>query len=187
MASLAGDVSERLKVRPLHPALGAEVRGIDMRAPLDPATFQALHDVWMQHLVLVFPGQHISDAEHVEFTRGFGEPEVFHQNIIRSSRVKEIFRVANVDDEGRLMSPDHPTVKQVSLAQFWHTDSSYRAIPCTGALLHGVETSRTGGETQFTNMYAVYEALPDALKRQVPGARHGTISAICTRWLRSSR
>jgi alpha-ketoglutarate-dependent taurine dioxygenase len=145
MAAPAGDVSERLKVRRLHPALGAEVRGIDMRAPLDPVTFQALHDVWMQHLVLVFPDQHISDAEHVEFTRGFGEPEVFHQSIIRSSRVKEIFRVANVDDEGNLMSPDHPTVKQVSLAQFWHTDSSYRAIPCTGALLHGVETSRTNG------------------------------------------
>jgi alpha-ketoglutarate-dependent taurine dioxygenase len=173
MASLAADVSEQLKVRPLHPALGAEVRGIDMRAPLDPATL-ALYDVWMQHLVLVFPGQHISDAEHVEFTRSFGEPEVFHQNIIRSSRVKEIFRVANVDDEGNLMSPDHPTVKQVSLAQFWHTDSSYRAIPCTGALLHGMETSRTGGETQFTNMYSVYEALPDALERQVAGrkARH---------------
>ena len=156
-----------------------------MRAPLDPATFQALHDVWMQHLVLVFPGQHISDAEHVEFTRSFGEPEIFHQNIIRSRRVKEIFRVANVDDEGNLMSPDHPTVKQVSLAQFWHTDSSYRAIPCTGALLHGVETSRTGGETQFTNMYDVYEALPDALKRQVAGTQ-GTAQfrPSCTRWLR---
>jgi len=63
MASSAADVSVQLQVRSLHPALGAEVRGIDMRAPLDPATFQALHDVWMQHLVLVFPGQHITDAE----------------------------------------------------------------------------------------------------------------------------
>jgi alpha-ketoglutarate-dependent taurine dioxygenase len=86
----------------------------------------------------------------------------------------EIFRVSNVDDDGILMPPDHPTVKQVALAQFWHTDSSYRTMPCIGSLLHGVETSRTGGETQFTNMYAVYEALPDSLKRQVQGrkARH---------------
>jgi alpha-ketoglutarate-dependent taurine dioxygenase len=173
-SSSAAVVSDQLQVRALHPALGAEVRGVDMRTPLDPDTFSAVHDAWMQHLVLVFPGQQITDEEHVAFTRGFGEPEIFHQNIIRSRLVKEIFRVSNVDDEGNLMPPDHPTVKQVSLAQFWHTDSSYRTIPCTGALLHGVETSRTGGETQFTNMYAVYEALPDLLKRQVQGrkARH---------------
>jgi alpha-ketoglutarate-dependent taurine dioxygenase len=128
----------------------------------------------MQHLVLVFPGQHITDAEHVEFTRSFGEPEIFHQKIIRSRRMKEIFRVSNVDDDGNLMPPAHPTVKQVALAQFWHTDSSYRTNPCVGSLLHGVETSRTGGETQFTNMYTVYEALPDSLKHQVQGrkARH---------------
>ncbi|MGA8194083.1 MAG: TauD/TfdA family dioxygenase [Acetobacteraceae bacterium] len=175
MASLAETTApNRIQVRSLHPALGAEVRGIDMRAPLDEATFRDLHDVWMQHLVLVLPAQQITDAEHVAFTRNFGAPEIFHQKIIRSNRVPEIFRVANVDDDGNLMSPDHPTVKQVSLAQFWHTDSSYRTIPCMGAFLHGVEVSRTGGETQFTNMYAVYEALPDSLRRQVQGrkARH---------------
>lgn len=167
-------VSNRLQVRPLHPALGAEVRGINMRVPMAPETFQELHDVWMKHLVLVFPEQHITDAEHVTFTRSFGEPEIFHQKIIRSNRMPEIFRVSNVNDDGILMPLDHPTVKQVALAQFWHTDSSYRTIPCTGALLHGVETSRTGGETQFTNMYAVYEALPEALKCQIQGrkARH---------------
>jgi alpha-ketoglutarate-dependent taurine dioxygenase len=163
--------SDRVQVRALHPALGAEVRGVDMRRPPDAGTFQAVHDAWMRHLVLVFPEQPISDEEHVAFTRSFGEPEIFHQTIIRSRRVKEIFRVSNVDDDGNLMPPDHPTVKQVSLAQFWHTDSSYREIPCTGALLHGVETSTTGGETQFTNMYAVYEALPESLKKQVQGRR----------------
>jgi alpha-ketoglutarate-dependent taurine dioxygenase len=175
MASVAENTtSSRLQVRPLHPALGAEVRGVDMRAPLSAETFRELHDIWMQHLVLVLPAQHITDAEHVAFTRNFGEPEIFHQKIIRSNRVPEIFRVANVDDDGNLMPPEYPTVKQVSLAQFWHTDSSYRTVPCMGAFLHGVEVSRTGGETQFTNMYAVYEALPDSLRHQVQGrkARH---------------
>lgn len=164
----------RLQVRPLNPALGAEVRGVDMRQPLDAETYRELHDAWMQHLVLVLPGQRVSDEEHVEFTRGLGEPEIFHQKIIKSKRVREIFRVSNVDDDGKLMPPDHPTVKQLSLAQSWHTDSSYRTVPCTGALLHGVEVSRSGGETEFTNMYLVYEALPERLRRQVEGrkARH---------------
>jgi alpha-ketoglutarate-dependent taurine dioxygenase len=85
--------------------------------------------------------------------------------------VKEIFRVSNVDENNILMPPDHPVAQQVALAQFWHTDSSYRQIPCTGALLHGVEVSRTGGETQFTNMYLVYDSLPDPLKQQIEGRK----------------
>ncbi len=163
--------ASRLAVRKLHPALGAEVRGVDMRQPLGADTFRELHDIWMEHLVLVFPDQHVTDAEHVAFTRYFGEPEIFHQKIIRSERVKEIFRVSNVDENNILMPPDHPVAQQVALAQFWHTDSSYRQIPCTGALLHGVEVSRTGGETQFTNMYLVYDSLPNSLKQQIDGRK----------------
>jgi alpha-ketoglutarate-dependent taurine dioxygenase len=171
MSATAERTQGKLTVRLLHPALGAEVRGIDMRAPLDADTFRELHDIWMRYLVLVLPAQRITDAEHVAFTRYFGEPEIFHQNIIRSKRVPEIFRVSNVDDDGNLMPPDHPTVQQVALAQFWHTDSSYRSVPCVGALLHGVEVSRTGGETEFTNLYKVYEELPEALKRKITGRR----------------
>ena len=164
----------RLTVRPLHPALGAEVRGIDMRQALDDATRQELLDAWTQHLVLVFPGQPVTDEEHVAFTRFLGEPEIFHQAIIKSTRVREIFRVSNVNDEGQLMPPTDPTVRQLSLAQYWHTDSSYLPIPCVGALLHGVEVSRSGGETQFTNMYKVFDAMPAALKQRIAGrkARH---------------
>jgi alpha-ketoglutarate-dependent taurine dioxygenase len=161
----------RLTVRKLHPALGAEVRGVDMRRPLSADTARELQTAWMEHLVLVFPDQHVTDAEHVAFTRHFGAPEIFHQKIIRSARVKEIFRVSNVNEDGVLMPPDHPVAQQLSLAQFWHTDSSYREIPCIGALLHGVEVSRTGGETQFTNMYLVYDALPEAVKRQIDGRK----------------
>jgi alpha-ketoglutarate-dependent taurine dioxygenase len=163
----------RITVEKLHPALGARVRGVDMRTAEGDALRQ-VHDLWMEHLVLVFPGQHITDEEHVEFTRKLGEPEIFHQDIIKSKRVREIFRVSNVNDEGVLMPPDHPVAKQIALAQFWHTDSSYLAVPCTGALLHGIEVSRTGGETQFTNMYMVYEQLPERLKQQIAGrkARH---------------
>ena len=160
-----------ITVRPLHPLIGAEIGGVDMRHPMDPGTFGAVHDAWMKHLVIVFPKQPVTDEEHVAFTRHFGEPEIFHQSIIRSRRMREIFRVSNVNDDNELMPPSHPTVQQVSLAQLWHTDSSYLVSPCIGSLLHGVEISRTGGETQFINMYAVYEDLPDALKRQVEKRR----------------
>ncbi len=165
-----------ITVKPRHPALGAEITGADLRRPIDAATAQAIADAWMKHLVVVFPDQPITDAEHVAFTRQFGEPEIFHQTSLhlRSDRVKEIFLVSNVDEDGRLMRPSEPSQKQLSSARMWHTDSSYRPTPSVGSLLHGIEISRTGGITQFINMYLVYDELPESLRRQVEGkkARH---------------
>jgi taurine dioxygenase len=171
-------------VKARHPALGAEIHGVDMRRPLDAETLQQVNDAWMKHLVVVFPGQRITDPEHVAFTRHFGEPEVFHQTSVhlRSDRVKEIFLVSNVDEQDRLMAPSEPSQKQLSSSRQWHTDSSYRTIPSLGSLLHGIEISRTGGITQFINMYMVYDDLPESLRRHVEGrkARHdfGMLSRV---------
>ena len=173
--SIADDRTEsELNIRPLHPALGAQVRGIDLAAPLAPETFQALHQAWMEYLVLVFPGQALSDEQQIAFARQFGELEVHHQDIIKSRSAPEIFRVSNVDDDGKLMTAAHPSVAQISLAQRWHTDSSYRPVPSMGSILHGIEVTGEGGETWFTNMYRVHDALPAALRPKVEGrkARH---------------
>ena len=165
-----------IAIKPRHSALGAEISGIDTRRPLEAETVQEIVDAWTKHLVLVFPHQPISDAEHVAFTRHFGDPEIFHQTSLnlRSDRVKEIFLVSNVDANNRLMRPSEPSQKQLSSARMWHTDSSYRPVPSIGSLLHGIEISRTGGITQFINMYMVYDELPESLRRQVEGrkARH---------------
>jgi alpha-ketoglutarate-dependent taurine dioxygenase len=165
-----------ITVKARHPALGAEIHGVDMRQPLDAATVRAITDAWTKHLVVVFPDQRITDQQHVAFTRHFGDPEIFHQTSLhlRSDRVKEIFLVSNVDDQDRLMTPSEPSQKQLSSARMWHTDSSYRPLPSVGSLLHGIEISRTGGITQFINMYMVYNELPESLRRQVEGrkARH---------------
>jgi len=160
-----------IKVRKLHPALGAEVLNVDFRHPLNSVTVEKIHETWMEHQVLVFPNQAISDEQHVEVTKNFGEPEVFHQNIIKSKFVKEIFRVSNTDEDGNLMPQSHPIQQQLSSAKKWHTDSSYREIPAMGSLLHGIKVSRTGGLTCFTNMYAVYEALPKYLRVRVEGRK----------------
>lgn len=165
-----------ITVKPRHPALGAEITGVDLRRPIDAATTQAIKDAWTEHLVLVFPDQPITDTEHVAFTRHFGEPEIFHQTSLnlRSDRAKEIFLVSNVDANDRLMKPSEPSQKQLSSSRLWHTDSSYRPVPSVGSLLHGIEISRTGGITQFINLYMVYDDLPEGLRRQVEGrkARH---------------
>ncbi len=170
--SIANDnTASELTIRPLHTALGAEVRGLDLAAPLDEDSFQALHDAWMEYLVLVFPNQPLSDHQQIAFGRRFGELEVHHQEIIKSQSAPEIFRVSNVDDDGNLMTPDHPSVAQISLAQRWHTDSSYRPVPSMGSILHGIEITAAGGETWFTNMYDVHDALDETAKQRIAGSR----------------
>ncbi len=163
------DSQDTLTVTPLHPALGAEIRGVDFTARVPTETVARIVDAWSQYLVLVFPGQALSDQQHVEMTRYFGEPEIFHQDIIKSERVREIFRVANTDEDGNLIQPDHPTLQQLGSARRWHTDSSYRPKPAIGSLLHGIKVTEEGGVTCFSNMYAVYDALPDSLRRRIEG------------------
>jgi len=72
--SIANDgTASELTIRPMSSALGAEVRGLDLASPLAEDTFQALHRAWMEHLVLVFPNQPISDRQQITFARAFGE------------------------------------------------------------------------------------------------------------------
>ena len=73
----------------------------------------------MEHLVLVFRNQDISDEQHVVFTKNFGDLEVHHQGIIKSDRVPEIFRVSNVDEDGNLLPPAEESVKQLTSARRW--------------------------------------------------------------------
>ncbi|MGI9478758.1 MAG: TauD/TfdA dioxygenase family protein [Hyphomicrobiaceae bacterium] len=171
MSDLGQTVYGDITVQCLHPAIAGAVHGVDFSEPLTAGTVTAIKQAWADHLVLVFPDQPISDEQHVAVTRYFGAPEVFHQNRIKSKTVPEIFRVANTDEEGNLVPPSDPVQQQLSSARKWHTDSSYREKPAIGSLLHGVEISRTGGVTCFTNMYAVYEALPGRLKVQVEGRK----------------
>jgi len=171
MALAIEETKTGLAVRSLHPVIGAEVSGVDFSAPLSPETVADIKAAWMKYLVLVFPGQAISDEQHVAVTKYFGEPEIFHQNIIKSKFMKEIFRVANTDEDGNLVPPSDPVQQQLSSAKKWHTDSSYRDNPAMGSLLHGVEVSRTGGLTCFTNMYEVYDALPAEWKKKVEGRK----------------
>ncbi|MEC9100147.1 MAG: TauD/TfdA family dioxygenase [Pseudomonadota bacterium] len=163
--------TDNIVIKGLSPALGARVEGVDFRSPINPKIVEQIHEAWMKYQVLVFPNQCVSDEQHVAVTRYFGEPEVFHQSIIKSKFVKEIFRVSNTDEAGNLMSPSDPIQQQLSSAKKWHTDSSYRLVPAMGSLLHGIEVSRTGGLTCFTNMYAVYEALPVNMRKLIDGKK----------------
>ncbi|MDP6708377.1 MAG: TauD/TfdA family dioxygenase [Alphaproteobacteria bacterium] len=162
--------AEALRVTERHPLLGAEVRGLDLSRPLDAATVAAILEIWARHLVLVFPEQELSEAAQVRFSRYFGELAVHQDPEKISARVPEIFRVANVDEDGNLLPEEHELRRYFRvLTGLWHTDGSYKDMPSHASVLHGLEVPPEGGETWYANMFAAYEALPEAVKKKIQG------------------
>jgi alpha-ketoglutarate-dependent taurine dioxygenase len=158
-----------LEVRRRHPLIGTEIRGVDLGQPLTAAMVQSLHALWMEHLLLIFPGQRITDEQHIAFGRNFGALEIHPSLAHRSSRNPEIYRVSNVDEAGKIIPPKATAWQYINLSWLWHTDSSFRDVPSMGSILHGIETTNAGGNTLFANMYAAYEALPERTKQRVEG------------------
>ena len=163
-----------IRLRKLHPLIGAEVTGVDLARPLDRAAVEAIRSAWSRYGVLLFPEQPITDEQQVAFSRHFGTLEIFPQAANRSRTVPEIFRVTNVGDDDRILPVDSPGGRYSTLICVWHTDSSYRRVPGKGAVLHAIEVVSKGGDTLFANMCHAYEQMPVELKERIAGlkARH---------------
>src|SRR5689334_12788715 len=121
-----------LDVRPLHPLFGAEVRGVDFGKTPTPDLVEAIKNLWLEHKVLIFPNQAITDEQQVAFSRCLHDLEEFPMKSVRNGM---IFRVANTDDDGKKLSVDDDRVRYLKVTQIWHNDSSYRQDPSIGAIL----------------------------------------------------
>jgi taurine dioxygenase len=152
---------------PSGSALGAEVRGLDLRA-VDQTTAAAVRQAWLDHSVLLFRNQHLDDAALVAFSRWFGALDL-----------------APVQESGRRSVAGHPEIYVVSNVvengvpigslgageAVWHTDMSYLVDPPQASILYSLEVPLAGGDTSFCSMYAAWDALPAALRDQIAGAR----------------
>ena len=156
-----------MTVEPRHPLIGAEVRGLDLSRPLVPEAAAEVRQAWLSYLLLVFPEQRITDEQQISFARNFGGLEIHPSAQHRSSRHPEIYRVANIDEEGHILKAESEAWRYLNITWLWHSDSSFRAVPSAGSVLHGIEVTEEGGETLFCNLYAVYEALPVAMKWRI--------------------
>jgi taurine dioxygenase len=154
-------------VVPTGGGLGAEIRSVDLRGLGDDA-FDAIHHAWLDNLVLLFRGQELTDAELIAFSRRFGELDL--APIQETGRrfvegMPELYVVSNVLKDGeRIGSLGHGEA-------VWHTDMSYLPDPPKASILYALEIPPSGGNTEFVNMYAIYEALPADLKRAIAELR----------------
>ncbi len=151
-------------IRPLGAALGAEVVGLDLAAPLSDEDFARLHRAHLDHHVLVFRDQRITPAQQVAFSERWGplQRHVLQQFALREQ--PEVLIVSNIKENGQPIGLGDAGV-------FWHSDLSYKDKPSLGSFLHAQELPEEGGDTLFANQHRAFEELPDDLRAQVLGRR----------------
>lgn len=155
-------MSGRIDVQPTEATLGAYVRGINL-GDLDDAAFAEVEATWHKHAVLVFPDQHLSDDAHIDFSRRFGSLEKLINFDPRVHR-PEFAMISNLRADGTLDVPDDDHDHYLKGNTFWHTDSSFKRIPAMASLLRAEEVPSWGGETEFADMRAAYDALDGDMK-----------------------
>ncbi|HXQ53692.1 MAG TPA: TauD/TfdA family dioxygenase [Stellaceae bacterium] len=166
-----------LSVRPLHPLFAAEVTGLDLREATGAAAAREFEDVMDRCAVGVLPGQRINDEQQLRFTRLFGELEVRplqrgrNQVPDPSERIRhhEVFDVSNLDEKGKMLAPDDERRAYSIANRLWHTDSSFRQVSATYSMLSGRVVPQEGADTEFADLRAAWDALPDALKARLEG------------------
>ena len=154
-----------LAVVPTGAALGAEIRGADLKR-IGDAEFAMIHRSWLDHLVLLFRGQQLSDEDLIAFSRRFGDLDWGPIQETGRRFVEghpEIYVVSNVIENGV------PIGSLGSGEAVWHTDMSYLEMPPKASILYALETPSAAGDTWFCNMYRAWDSLPDAIRTRISG------------------
>src|SRR4051794_27320888 len=157
--------------RELHPQIGAEIDGLDLRRPIDDAAVQGLWRAIDAHAVLVFRDQQLSDAELHAFAARFGELEI-GRSAARGGRRRlqfpEIGDISNLDEDSHVRARDDKKGLDSLGNRLWHTDASYMPVPVVLGMLFAVAVPPPspfgGGETEFADMRAAYDALTEEQK-----------------------
>jgi alpha-ketoglutarate-dependent 2,4-dichlorophenoxyacetate dioxygenase len=162
-----------VSIRPLHPVFVGEVSGVDLRRKLTREEAAAIDAGMDRFAVLVFHGQEISDEQQIAFSRNFGEIEnSYGGNVTKAGqkRLNPLMNdVSNLGEDNRPLARDDRRRLFNLGNQLWHSDSSFRAVPAKYSLLSGRMVVDKGGNTEFADMRAAYDALDAETKALVEG------------------
>jgi taurine dioxygenase len=156
-----------LQIEPLSPGIGAEVRGLDLARTIEASAFDEVQSAFHRFKLLRFARQRLNEAQLVDFSRRFGELQVHVLDQFRHPQYPEIYVLSNVDAATGTTIGRHPDKGTLT----WHSDLSFQRRPALATILYGIETPSSGGETQFADMAAAYDALDQAMKERIAGLR----------------
>ena len=158
-------------IRQVGPCFAGEVSGIDMRKPLTRDEVAAIHAGMDKYAVLVFHDQKIDDAQQLAFTQSLGEIEHAIGTSLRAAneaRLPTTFAdVSNLDKNNTPFARDDRRRLFAIGNRLWHSDSSFKVVPAKYSLLHAISIPSKGGNTQFADMRAAYDALDEETKEEV--------------------
>jgi alpha-ketoglutarate-dependent 2,4-dichlorophenoxyacetate dioxygenase len=161
-----------VSIRQIHPVFAGEVEGVDLRHPLTSEEAAAIDAGMAKYGVLVFHGQDITDEQQIAFSANFGDLEMpgKQSNITKDEerRLGALMAdISNLDQESRLFARDDRR-RMFNLGnRLWHSDSSFRAVPAKYSLLSARRIPAAGGNTEFGDMRAAYDALDERTKEEV--------------------
>jgi alpha-ketoglutarate-dependent 2,4-dichlorophenoxyacetate dioxygenase len=163
-----------MEIRPLHQDFAAEIANLDLSRGIDAVTVQSVWDAIDRYAVLVFHNQCLSDAQLHDFAARFGELEIGRAAARGGPRrlaIPQIGDISNLDLHGNVRALDDRRRLDSLGNRLWHTDASYMPVPVVLGMLHAVAvppaSALGGGETEFADMRAAYDALPSATKAAV--------------------
>ncbi len=156
-----------MSVEPLSPALGAEIKGVDLRRPLDDATVKAINAAFDEHVVVVFRDQDLSDADQLRAAGYFGKVHIRRRPANGRTPGGDydtpFMMVTNIVENGK-------SAGAFGDGEMWlHHDTSYYPQPHRATFLYSMQLTSWGGETCFSNMYKAYENIPRALRDRLEG------------------
>jgi alpha-ketoglutarate-dependent 2,4-dichlorophenoxyacetate dioxygenase len=150
----------------IGPCFAAEVEGLDLREPISPQDVAAIHAAMDAHAVLVFHEQHLTDEQHLAFSHGLGELEEAAGTSLREDyRLPTTFAdVSNLDKNQQVLALDDRHRLFAIGNRLWHSDSSFKVVPAKYSLLRAVCIPSRGGNTEYADMRAAYDALDEDTK-----------------------
>jgi taurine dioxygenase len=150
-------MSETITVEPSGATCGATIQGVNLAGDLTASLVARLREIWLQHLVVAFPDQHLSLERFEEVALLFGDfgQDPYFKGLADHPHIAEVKREA--DETTPLF------------AEGWHSDWSFLETPPTGTLLYGRVIPPTGGDTLYADQYAAYDALDPSMKTQIDG------------------
>ncbi|HEX5318512.1 MAG TPA: TauD/TfdA family dioxygenase [Stellaceae bacterium] len=165
-----------ITITPLHPRFCAEIGGVDTGLPMDDAAFAEIRGALDAHSVLVFHNQSLDDERQVAFSRRFGPLETSGK--ANPATGTHFARQSNLDiATGAVIPPEDRRMIYQKGNYLWHSDSSFKPVPSLCSLLSGRVVPPEGGNTEFADMRAAYDALPDEIKQKLEGlvAEHSLV------------
>jgi alpha-ketoglutarate-dependent 2,4-dichlorophenoxyacetate dioxygenase len=160
-------------IKMIGPGFVGEVDGIDLTKDLSGDDVKAIHAGMDEYAVLVFRGQPLDNDQHLAFTRSLGDIEQAVGTSLRApedNRLSSNFAdVSNLDKENRPFGREDRRRLFAIGNRLWHSDSSFKATPAKYSILHAHKIPSKGGNTEFADMRAAYDALDDDLKLELEG------------------